>query len=248
THLPHVDLIAPFDGPADRVVRVSGGGEPGDAGGLFDVGGDQLGRERRVRGQNRVTVVGVEAVEANQRVVVDHAATLVLGDLGIREADLGTAFLGDLAQAAVEGHGGAPPQLRGVQVPHGLMVVVVAVQADRFAELWVVFGVALVADDLFAVLADSAGAADAARLDLAVGADHAGVDRAEGRRGEGDEEARVSGDRFGHALATEEAGLHQVISVLAVGLCAGGTDGGAAVLAGHVDQAVRHVVGDAFGL
>ena len=71
-------------------------------------------------------------------------------------------------------------------------------------------------------------------------ADRAGVDRAEGRGGEGGEHGRVGGDRRGDALAADEPGADELEGVAAVGLGAAGAGGGAAVPARLVDRPVRH--------
>ena len=71
-------------------------------------------------------------------------------------------------------------------------------------------------------------------------ADRAGVDRAEGRGGEGDEHGRVGGDGRGDALAADEPGADEVVGVAAVGLGAAGAGGGAPVAARLVDHPVRH--------
>ena len=59
----------------------------------------------------------------------------------------------------------------------------------------------------------------------------AGVDRAEGRRGEGGEHARVGGDRLGDALAAGQPGADELAGVTLVHLRAGRADGLAAVAA-----------------
>ena len=61
----------------------------------------------------------------------------------------------------------------------------------------------------------------------------AGVDRAEGGCGEGDEDARVVGDGGGDALAAGEPGADELVGVGAVDLGAGRSAGGAADLAGN---------------
>ena len=74
-------------------------------------------------------------------------------------------------------------------------------------------------------------------------ADRAGVDRAEGRGGEGDEDGGVGGDGGGDAFAADEPGADEVVGVAAVGLGAAGAGGGAPVAAGLVDHPVRHADG-----
>ena len=60
---------------------------------------------------------------------------------------------------AVDGLLGAAPQFAGEQVPHDLVVVVVAVQAQRLTEARVAGSVAGEADRRLAVLGSSAGVA-----------------------------------------------------------------------------------------
>jgi hypothetical protein len=76
-----------------------------------------------------------------------------------------------------------------------------------------------------------------------VEADGPGVDRAEGRGGEGREHDRVRGDGIGDALAARQSGAEQVEGVAAVGFGAAGAGGSAAVAAGLVDRPVGQVVG-----
>ena len=71
-------------------------------------------------------------------------------------------------------------------------------------------------------------------------ADRAGVDRAERRGGEGDEDGGVGGDGRGDAFAADEPGADELVGVAAVGLGAAGAGGNAAVAAGLVDHPVRH--------
>jgi hypothetical protein len=59
----------------------------------------------------------------------------------------------------------------------------------------------------------------------------AGMDRAERRRGQGKEDARVVRDRGGDALAAAQSGADELVGVSVVGLGAGRAAGGAADLA-----------------
>ena len=77
---------------------------------------------------------------------------------------------------------------------------------------------------------------------LAVGGFGAGVDGAEGGRGEGGEHARVDGDRFGDAFAACESGADELVGVGPVGFRAGRADRSAAVPARQVDHLVRAVL------
>ncbi len=174
-------------------------------GGLDGVGEEFGGGPGRGRG-----VAAGRAVEADDRMEVDGAALLVLGDLGegdpgvFAEPALGEArTLGDLsAQVGRE----APPEGTGVRVPEDGGFVVVGVRVERGAE----GGVVLVVADAAAAGADGSGRAGGAVMD-----------RAEAGGGEGGEDARVRGDVFGDALATAEARGDQVEGVAAVDLRAG---------------------------
>ena len=153
-----VDLGAPADDPAAGLGRVRrgavGDGCGGLPGGVVQVGGGDGGG----RGQQPVRVGGVVAVEAEQGVEVDRAAGLVFGGFAVRDADRvdqavravaagnpdrgDAAAAGELAEVAFDGLLGAPPQLAGLVVPDHVGGVVVAVRAQRLAELGVVAGVA----------------------------------------------------------------------------------------------------------
>ncbi len=88
-----------------------------------------------------------------------------------------------------------------------------AVGADRRAELWVVVGV----DPAAAAGASVGAAAGAAVADLrraVVGA--AGVHRAEGRCGDGDEQAGVLGDGVGDVEAAGDTGVDDLPGVSGV--------------------------------
>src|SRR5262249_25828593 len=73
------------------------------------------GRPRR-RWQDRVGVVRVTAVEADQGMEVDYTAPLVLGRFPERQADsaLVTVLFGEPVQEAGGLLGGAPPQFGGI--------------------------------------------------------------------------------------------------------------------------------------
>ena len=159
------------------------------------------------------------------------------------------AAAGELAEVAFDGLLGAPPQFAGLVVPDDVGGVVVAVRAQRLAEPGVVAAVPGEAGVVAAVRAAAGVAAGVAGLGPAgaaglvgagVLADRAGVDRAEGRGGEGDEHGRVGGDGRGDAFAADEPGAEELVGVAAVGLGAAGADGGAAVAARLVDHPVGH--------
>jgi hypothetical protein len=102
--------------------------------------------------------------------------------------------------------------------------VVVAVRAQRPAKFRIVAAVPGEASSGAAVLARGGITAGMARLRLAgaaglvgagVLADRAGVNRAERRGGERDEQGRVGGDRRGDALAADEPGADELVGVAA---------------------------------
>ena len=177
---------------------------------------------------------------------VDDATPLVFGDLGVGDPDLrGEGLAGEpglAGQGPAQGDGEPAPQLGRAGVEQDRAGVVVAVRAQRLAEPVVVSGVLL-----------AAGQADAVRAGLVFPAwsagQHpavflaAGVDRAERRRGEGDEDARVVGDGGGDALAAGQPGADELVGVGAVDLGAGRAAGGAAGLAGDRQDAAGFVDG-----
>src|SRR5690606_34977737 len=161
-------------------------------------------------------VATLGTVETDDRVEVDGAALLVLGHLGKGDAGVvaegplrETGELGDLT-AEVDGE--APPQGPGVRVPeHGLFVVV-CVRVEGCTENRVCF----VVPNTAATRPPVGGAV---------------VDRAEARRGEGGEDARVRADLLRGALATAETCGDQVVGVAAIDLRTGTAPGGTAVVA-----------------
>lgn len=159
---------------------------------------------------------------------------------------------GGLVEAAFDGLLGAPPQLACLVVPHHVRGVVVAVRAQRLAELRVVTtvpGEAVGRADMRAGIEVAAGvtrlrrALAAGPISAGVLADRAGVHRPERRGGQGDEHGGVGGNGGGDALAANQLGADQVVGVAAVGLRAAGAGGDAAVAARLVDRVVRHRVG-----
>ena len=181
--------------------------DSGGSGGQADGVAQRLGGDAGGRG----LVVLAGGVQADDGVEVDDAACLVLSDLDEPDADQGAqVFLGD-AQAAGElaGQvGGEPaPQVgrAGVEQHRGL--VVVAVAAHGLAEPGVGLEVAGRAGDVAAVRAAAGlGVAAGTAGQDGLAAHPPGVDRAERRRGEGGEHARVRGDRVGDALAASRRG------------------------------------------
>jgi hypothetical protein len=203
----------------------------------------------------------VGAVQAEQDVEVDGAAGLVFGDLAVGDPDRGPAVGGE-AVSAPDGQAdqvpfdvllGAPPQFPGAGVPHHVRVVVIAVRAQRLAEPGITGAVPPVAGGRAAVRAGSGVAAGVARFGLApalaaagAGAvpDGPGVDRAEGRGGEGGEHRRVGGHGGGDAFAAGEPGADEVEGVTAVGVGAAGAGGDPPVAA----RLVHRVVGQGIGV
>ena len=167
---------------------------------------------------------------------VDDAACLVLGDLDEPDADLAVQrLLGDPGQPGqVAGQVGdePAPQVGRVGVEQHRGFVVVAVAAHRLAEPGVGLDVPGRAGDVAAVRAAAGlGVAAGAAGQDGLAAHPAGVDRAERRRGEGGEHARVRGDRLGDALAAGEPGADELAGVALVDGRAGRADGLAAVAA-----------------
>jgi hypothetical protein len=143
---------------------------------------------------------------------------------------------GPAGQSPSQGDGEPAPQLGGARVEQHRVGVVVAVRAQRLTEPVIVPGVLLAAGQADAVRADLALPARSAGQDPAV-LIPAGVDRAERRRGQRDEDARVAGDGGGDALAAGEPGADELVGVGAVDLGAGRAAGGAAGLAGDRQDA-----------
>ncbi len=174
----------------------------------------------------------VGSVESDDGMEVDGAALLVPGDLGggdpNQRAHLRPADAGPGGEGVVEVVADGLPQRRGHGVPQDVAGVVIAVGAQRLP------------DQRFRVRVGPAAAVPAAVL-AAPAPDPVAlagsVDRAEGGRGQGDEEPRVRPDRFGDALAADEAGADQVEGVSAVFARAGRAAGGAAVAAADGEPA-----------
>ncbi|GHJ11458.1 hypothetical protein TPA0907_58250 [Micromonospora humidisoli] len=236
-------------------------------GGVEVVDGD-AGRRRH----QGVPVVRIDAVEAQQDVEVHRAPALHLGDLTVghphRRHPADSAGVGDdldVGDAASATQGGelafdglfrAPPQFAGGVVPDGLVVVVVAVQAERSTELRIVGVVAGEAGCGLSVWAGAGGAPGAAGCGTAVTAPPVGagvsgdvpvVHRAEGRRGEGGEDDRVRADGGGDGLAAGQAAADDLEGVTGVDPGAVGALGGTAVPARLVERPVGQLVGVLLG-
>src|SRR5690606_25557076 len=134
--------------------------------------------------------------------------------------------------------------------------MVVAVQAQRGTEPFVVGFVAGVAGGGLAVQAGDRVAAGVAGFGPAVAvaplltgvpAHAPRVDGAGRGGGERPEDAGVGGDGFGDAFAADEAGPDDLVGVALIALGARGADRGSAVAAPFVEDAVGHVAGVQFG-
>jgi hypothetical protein len=152
-----------------------------------------------------------------------HPADLARGRDDPDERD--TALAADGGEATFNGLLGAPPQLAREVVPDDLVVVVVAVQAQRLTEQRIVGIVAGEARRGLPVRAGPGVGAGAAGCGSAVAAlpvaagvagDVPVVDRAEGRGGEGGEDDRVPADRGGDALAAGQAATDDLVGVAPV--------------------------------
>ncbi len=228
-YLVHLEAVAPPDDAFADCVRHDR--EPGTLDRQADGRAEGIeGGPGRGRGG-----VAFRTVESDDRMEVDQAALLVLGDLGEGDAEGRVERL--LCHAEVFGKGAAEvgreacPQGPGVSVPQHGARVAVACRAERGTEFGSVLGVALAA---------------CAGPGLARIGRGAVVDRTEGRGGEGDERARVVTDGFGDVLATGQPGLDQVVGVGRVEAGAGGAAGGAAISAGGEEASggfVLRVVG-----
>src|SRR5215217_574051 len=125
---------------------------------------------------------------------MDRPASLELGNLGIGDSDQSAQLClleaDQAAESTLDSDGGPPPQLRRQGVPQHLGLGVVAGQAERLAQPWVVLVVAVPA-----AIADAVGAASglamrvAGQYQAALGL--ARVDPAEAWGGEGHEQPRV---------------------------------------------------------
>ena len=244
----------PAGGDGARVVFAAPGQGPGGdsaerrgldvdgAGGLGDGFGEEVEGGPGGRGGSR----SGGAVEADDGVEVDDPAALVFGDLGVGEPSLSgerlTGQPGLAGEGSAQRDGEAAPQFGGAGVEQDRAGVVVALGAQRFAELGVVSGVLFGAGQADAVWAGPAVAARAAGQHFAVSF-AAGVDGTEGGCCEGGEHARVLSHGVGNAFAAGQSGPDDLVGVGAVDLSAGRALGGAAGLAGDGQDAAGFVDG-----
>jgi hypothetical protein len=180
---------------------------------------------------DRVGVGGVDAVEAEQGVEVDGATALHLGGLAVRQPHRrsqphlpacrahgdgwDTAVSAEFGQVAFGGLFGAVPQFGGVQVKHDVVVMVVAVQAQRLAQHRVTDVMPGPADRRSPMVTEAGVAAGVAGLGSAVAVppipagvpgDVAAVHGPEAGGGEGEEHRRMLRDRSRDAFAADEPG------------------------------------------
>nr|WP_281154248.1 hypothetical protein [Streptomyces sp. HYC2] len=153
----------------------------------------------------------------------------MFGEVGLYEASGGGETPPDVDDEPV-------PQLGGVCVPQHVGGVVVAVGAEWLPDSRSVRRMAGSAAEGTAVFTGSAVATGAAQLP-------GSMDGAEGRRGEGDEEAGAVADGGGDVLAAEEAGADEVVGVSGVEAGAGRADGCAAVAAADEEAFAGLVAG-----
>jgi hypothetical protein len=124
--VPHVELLTPPSDEGHALVPTDhraghghrGGGSPD--GGLKEVGGEPGWWGSDTRG----AAAGGGRVQAKDRMEVDRAPPLVLGDLGEGDADqrphLGLGQPGELGERPVQVDGGSRPQPPGQRVPQHL--------------------------------------------------------------------------------------------------------------------------------
>jgi hypothetical protein len=244
------------------------GGEGDGSGGVIEGLDDVVDVDAGRRDEHRVGIGRVHAVEADQGVEVHGGAALELGGFAVGELRRGnqpqvagggesgdrgqTAGAAELSKVAVGGLLGAVPQFGGEQIPHDVVVVVVAVATQRPTERGVVEGVACPADRRLPVLAQASVAAGmtgvgsaVTRTPVAAGvvADFAGVHGAEAGGGQGEEHAGMVDDAGGDAFAADQERAQNLEGVALVGTDAGGADRGEASAAGFVDGGVGQLVG-----
>ena len=171
---------------------------------------------------------------------VDRAAGLHLGYLGelhrAHVVDLGRGHTECGGEVAAQGDGEAAPQFGGPPLPQEVVVVAVAVGADRLTEQRVVRVVPQVAPLGPAVGAELSFAAWVAGL-----APAGAVDGAEGWCGEGEEDQWVVGHGLGDVLAALDPAADHLEGVAGVQAGARRAHGFAAVAAALEQCAERHV-------
>jgi hypothetical protein len=174
-------------------------------------------------------------------VEVDGAPALELGHLGIGDphqpAQLALLEADQPTQGTVDGDGGPPPQLGRQGVPEHLRLGVVAGRAERLPQAWVVGVMAMPAASPGAVRAAGTLSVRVTRQDEAA-LSLAGVDPAEARGGEGDEQPRMPSYALGDALAALEPGGEELVGIGSVG----GRTGRAAGLSAGAARLQQHPV------
>ncbi len=155
------------------------------------------------RGRWRVSG-SIGPVEADDGVEVHQPAALVFGDFGVGQPgvipELDTLHPERGGQRAAKRDGEPCPQRPGVGLPEHRPLVVVGIRVERSADPGVVGLVSIPA---------------AARDDVPADGQRAGVHRAEGGCGEGEERPRVPGHGVGHVLGVVpgQPGAQQVEGV-----------------------------------
>jgi hypothetical protein len=233
----HIVLASPS-------VRVGVGGL-GRNSRLGQRGDDRVGEQLRVERLRRRSELVADAVESPERVEVDDAAALELGDLDVRHAHpLARVLLREARLAgelALDVGTRALEQPARVVVPQRAPLVVEAVRADRLAEARIVIGVAPAARQRAPVRAGLAAAARAARQPPTARLANR-VHWAEARGGDRREHERMLGHRLWDALAAAESGHDQLPCIAAIDLRARPAHVGAPVPARREDDPVRLAV------
>lgn len=232
---PDVDLVTPAkDEFADCAVVARANGDA-SSGGAHSIADALRGRPGR-----SAIVWSVRAVETDHCVNVDSPATLVFRHPGegqpcvVGEAGLGNAGRG--GEVAPDATGEAVPELARMCVPQDVGHVVVAVRAERLPDE----GVSRFMDGTATKRTSVVTRAPVATRMTPVPSP---VDRAEGRRGESDEEAGAVANRRRDALTAEESGADELVGVARVEPGAGRADGCPSVAAADEESFTRFVAG-----
>jgi hypothetical protein len=189
--------------------------------------------------RNELALV-TNAVQAQHDVDVQSPSALVLRDLHVGRAHTQLALLAARQPGELTRHlvGRLPPQLGDECIPEDRVLVVEALSADRLAQPRVVLIMDLVARERHAMPADLSATTRPAPARLTV--DHAArVHRPEPGRGQREEDRRMRGDGFGHALASANPGHHELKGIAAIGLRARWADRLTAVAAARQERLVR---------
>jgi hypothetical protein len=229
-----IELSAEPEFVPDAVSQRRGGDAHQDRGvlhGLLEVGHGK--RQFALR-----AIGSVGAVEPDWCVEVHRGTGLELHDLGEGHLRPGSELSDRETTApgepALQSDQEPAPQLVGVELPHHMGEVVVALRAQRFADAGVGSRVSAVAPQRPTMRTDRLGPPRPAQP-----ASAGAVDGTERRSGQGDERARPLRHRLGDALPADETAGQDVPGVALVLLRARGADGGAAVAAADVGGPVE---------